>query len=306
MKTLILTSLCVLVAAAAAQAGPATSIIAPVPVVNNGFTGPLIDPAALGGQWFIDQPTRTTQTVRPYEFYDSDLTTVISGWVSTITYAAGAGTNITAFDISATVTNNLVQAGQFIGGGNSHNEMLTPIPYAGPMHDTKITAEFAIADLQTIPANWPAGSPYFNDPSGAYFIQATNEDELAWYCWSPLPQAPVPAGNYYVPTWDLGNIPVGQSAAVTMNFSVTGAGMLPADARYNILVVSNANQLDVLWNRTNSLKVSDWIDTIDIDPNPQIGGPATSSNASVFFTPEPATLSGLVLGGLVLIRRRRK
>jgi hypothetical protein len=238
------------------------------------------------------------------------VTAAIFGWVSTIAYTPGG--NIGAFTIDATVTNDLLFLEVGNPGSNAHNEFNTsPVPYAGPMARTKICAEFAISGPS--PAQWV--NPYFDDISvniagipNPYYIQATNQNQDAWYCWTPGAPAPMgPAGGYYVPAWDLGFIPVGGSATVQMQFVITGVGgMPPADPRFNVLVMSNLNQLDVLWNRSQSLKISEWIDGIDLDPlGTSVGRPMTESNASVFFIPEPATLCLLLLGACALRRKRR-
>jgi hypothetical protein len=237
-------------------------------------------------------------------------TAAIFGWVSSIAYAATG--NISAFTIDATVTNDLFFPEAGNPGSNAHNEFVTsPVPYAGPMVKTKICAEFAISGA--LPTQWV--NPYFDDISATipgianpYYIQATNQNQDAWYCWTPGVTPPIgPAGNYYVPAWDLGFIPVGGSATVQMQFVITSlAGMSPLDPRFNILVNSSQNMLDVLWNRSESLKISEWIDGIDIDPiGTGIARPMTKSNASVFFIPEPTTMLLLGIGSLAIVRRRR-
>jgi hypothetical protein len=60
-------------------------------------------------------------------------------------------------------------------------------------------------------------------------------------------------------------------------------------------------------NRTTSLKISDWLDMLALDPGTPYPVPANvSSDVSVFFNiPEPTSLALLSLSGLALLRRRR-
>lgn len=292
-KTLVFVFLAFL-ACQATWADPAYYITAP-PVANNGFTGPANDPPAHFGQWFSDG------AVLPIEFYDQKNSAEIFGTVTSITYAGGGGpgANITAFDITATIP-AFVSSVPMGTGTNSHGEILSYVePYTGPITNARITAEFAVTDLQNLPPAWVA--PYFNDPhsGGAYYIEATNEDHSAWYCWTPdNPMNLVPTGGYYVPSW---NIMGGGS--VVMSFAVTGAGMPWADPRYAVIQNSFLNVLDVLSNRTSSLKISDWLETLSLDV-PPYEEPAHGSDVSVFI-PEPVSLVSLGLGGAILAWRRK-
>ncbi len=96
-----------------------------------------------------------------------------------------------------------------------------------------------------------------------------------------------------------------------LTFSVDGAGLVPGEQRYTAIMNSynadpNDPNADVLLNRTKSLKISRWIDTLGSDtgaayPSP----PQAGSDVSVFYVPEPATLSLLAIAAGALLRRRR-
>lgn len=304
----IVTVLCATVCATAAPSLPITKPpVLPVP----SWTGPVQDPHAMRGQWFQDYRTGV-EDFRTHEFYDNLMgygggfsgASAIYGKVSNVQFA---GPNIIGFTIEATITNDTPGEGPWADGSNSHGEWLsTPDQYFGTLYDTKLTAEFAITDLGNLPPVWNA--PYRNtDP----YIIGLDEDQAGWYCWTPgNPAELLPTGNYYVPTWDFGTIPVGQTASRTMNFAVSGPGMTPADIRYGAIMTSWQalwGQGDVFMNRTTDLKIGDWIDDIAIDsgvasPHEM---PLRDGDVSVFHNiPEPATLSLFVLA-IALLRRRR-
>jgi len=255
------------------------------------WTGPFVDPWSASGQWFLDKDG--VEDYRTHEFYDNvhdDAYWEGGGWaswsaiygkVTSITYDALA-INIVAFDIEATITNDTPALSNWEDGTNSHGEGLsTPNQYRGTLYDTKLTGEFAIADMSTLPASFIG--PYRNtDP----YIIAENEDQLAWYCYSPNnPDADqVPWGGYYVPTWDFGGIPEGASGTRILRFSVSGAGLAPLDPRHGVIVESKETGADVLLNRTMSLKISTWIDDLSFDDGTPYPGPLSlrSSDVSVF------------------------
>ena len=168
------------------------------------------------------------------------------------------------------------------------------------MFDSRIAAEFAIADPQMLPSGVP---PYWTDPvsGGAYYIEAVNEDEWAWYCWDPgHPDLGTP-GQYQVPSWNLSPsvIPPGGTGTAIMSFQVTGSGMPRSDYRHSVIRASQGNNLDLLYNRHNSLKISHWLDTLLIDAGTIITAPPGqyepeppeyiyASDASVFFNSTPS------------------
>lgn len=273
---------------AAVLAGPSLPVTKPPVMDATILTGPPRDAPAVTGQWFRSSSSGI-ETVRTHEFYDELLgggsgSAAIAGFVSSITYDIAS--NITAFSIIATINNDTSQTEFPWSGNNSHGESLSvmgALAYVGPMYDTKLAAEFAVTDLGNLPAAW--NSPYRDRPP---YIIADNEDQAAWYCWNPdyTNQERNPAGSYYVPTWDFGDIPQGQFSTRQMDFSVQFPGIPPLDTRYPVLQQSFDQQSDVLANRTASLKISTWIDEIalDIGQNPE--PPLRSSDVSVFHNAE--------------------
>ncbi|MBP7828867.1 MAG: hypothetical protein KA248_03000 [Kiritimatiellae bacterium] len=273
---------------AAALAGPSLPVTKPPVMDATILTGPPRDAPAVTGQWFRSSSSGI-ETVRTHEFYDELLgggsgPAAIAGYVSSIAYDPAS--NITAFSIVATINNDTSQTEFPWNGNNSHGEsLLLPgtLAYLGPMYDTKLAAEFAITDLANLPALW--NSPYRDRPP---YIIADNEDQAAWYCWNPDDpnEQHHPAGNYYVPTWDFGDIPQGQFSTRQMDFSVQFPGMPPLDTRYPVLQQSFDQQLDVLANRATSLKISTWIDEIALDSGANPEPPLRSSDVSVFHNAE--------------------
>ncbi|HAL91599.1 MAG TPA: hypothetical protein DCM68_01055 [Verrucomicrobia bacterium] len=283
----------VLCFAGLAVAGPSLPVTKPPVLSTNLLTGPPVDPPALQGQWFINI-TNGVETVRTNEFHDDPYGglagfNAITGYVDSITWPGGAGTPIVAFTITATIVNDTALGGEWSAGNNQHGELLSyaGVPYAGPMVDTKLAAEFAIADTNTLPVfNYPAGPYRDRQP----YIEAINEDQWAWYCWNPADTNSEhrPFGRYSVPTWDFGTIPVGLSATRKMLFVVQGGGLLSGDARYTAIVQSFAMTNDILMNRSVSLKISTWIDEIALDGGGlhELEPPMRLSDVSVFHNRE--------------------
>lgn len=231
------------------------------------MAGPDWDPFADEGQWFLN-PTNDTMHVSPWELHDDDDALAIEGVVQSITYDGTPSSNIVAFDVLATVVNNLPSEHPLNTASNSHGEvqmLIEPSLYSGILQDARITAEFAIADTLHLPNGIP---PYYTDPvsGGGYYIEAVNEDEWAWYCWANDNPEQTPPGDFQVPTWRLGDIVPGGSQSVLMQFVVTGTtGMPISDYRHSVIRYSQSNQADVLYNRHTSLKISHWLDTLLID-----------------------------------------
>jgi hypothetical protein len=281
-----------------AVAGPALSVTKP-PVVGGPNAGPSPqDPDSVQGQWFLDK-------ARGGEFYDNVTgfggglasSGAIRGYTSNI-QTDGFG-NITGFDIIASITNDTdTVEGLWMDGSNSHGETLsTTEMYVGTLYDTMLAIEFAILNPLALPSQFLP--PYYQGQLP--MIEALNEENAAWYCYNDN------EGNYYVPAWDFGDIALGQTSTKTLQFGVVGGTINPGDPRFQIITENELPTDDILLNRTTSLKLSHWIeDMADDTGTPYPVPPALSSNASVFFVPEPTSLGLLVLGGAALLRRKRR
>jgi len=303
-------------------AAPSLTITKPPVTPNPSWTGPGSppmpppgDPHAIYGQWFSDLGSPPTIfTNRTHEFYDNvdpgwgggyASCGAINGFVSSIIFQSGLGSPILSFDILATITNDIPALSPWLDGTNSHHEArlfsgMEDQKTEGPLLNVKLTAEFAV-DPNVLPASWTP--PYFNPYS--VNIEAMNHNELAWYCWTDDPQAPQPSGDFYVPTWDFGDIPQGGFASVIMSFQIP-AGLQPTDPRYNALTNSADTHADILLNRTTSLKISDWIEGIYLDTGiPYPDHPQGGSDVSVFHSiPEPGIFAGITIIFLTLFRKK--
>lgn len=276
------------------EGAPSLSVTKPPVQLPTLMTGPPIDPTAAQGQWFVD--TNGVETVRTNEFHDETAgglgANAITGYVDNVVYQLGPGTPIQGFSIQATIHNDTTVTAGWAAGANSHGESrprdLAEMPYVGPLVDVKLAAEFAIGDTNKLPLafNYPVG-PYRE--GGTPYIEAINEDQWGWYCWNPEDPDPEhrPSGGYFVPTWDFGTIPQGQSATRQLVFVVVPPGLQPADPRYLAIVASFAGTNDVLMNRSPSLKISTWIDDIALDLGAQQEEPPPLrlSDVSVFHNP---------------------
>lgn len=281
--------------ASPSEAGPSLPVTKPPVQLPTLMTGPPGDSTAAQGQWFIDGGG--IESVRTNEFYDDVLgglagANAITGYVDSIVYQFGPGSPILAFSILATIHNDAALGAEWSAGSNRHGESLNyqELPYVGPLVDARLVAEFAVADTNALP-------PVFSGPyvDRQPYVEAANEDLWAWYCWNPADPDPghKPSGNYFVPAWEFGTIPVGQSATRKLSFTVSGGGLPPLDARYLPIVQSFALTNDVLLNRTLSLKISTWIETLALDTLQQEEPPARLSDVSVFhnrFEEEPEVL----------------
>lgn len=314
MKTTsILCLVVVLGAAGAAFAGPSLPVTKPPLGPVPSWTGPVVDPHAVMGQWFRDRYT-PLETVRSHEFHDNlpgfgggfAGSSAILGVVSALAFDP-AGGGIAGFDITATITNDGGPEGPWEEGTNSHGEYVAyppRQPYRGTFYDVKLTTSFADDGLLS---NWPGPvGPYSGSELGAN-IYAVNHDELAWYCWTPENPNPdlAPWGDYMVPTWDFGAIPLGGSASRLLSFGLY-APVGPGSVLWSLLTFAHQSQADLFLNRTTSLKISDYFDALSLDPGtPYPLPPSLSSDVSVFHSiPEPGTLVLALLGAGFIARRR--
>ena len=238
------------------------------------MAGPPQDPQSMGGQWFEEVHSLETDA-RPWEFHDHTApTNAISGRVIAVAWVVpgggppvpGMAYDLTGFDVEVTISNDLPAVVPLLGSSNSHGEVqaTNAVNYGGIMFDTRISAEFAISDVLHLP---PLGTPYYQDPSGSYYIQAENETHRAWYCWSPAaPPENGPIGNFNIPTWEIGDIAPGESRTILMSFSIVDSAgnptkMLFTDMRAGAIRASYWYGWDMCYNRYPSLKCSDWLES---------------------------------------------
>ena len=322
--TLLFTVLIAVIAIQVSLAAPSLRIIKPPVSPVPSWTGPGIpmppiaptgDPHAELGQWFVDRGG-ALYTNRTHEFYDNvhpnwgggyQSCTAIFGYVSQIVYSAGPGTPILSFDIYATIHNDIPALSPWATGNNSHGEELTyqdmeQQKMSGPLLDVKLTAEFSVdATLPYFPPTWTP--PYIDRLP---YFEAVNHDQLAWFCWTDDVEAPQPAGNFHVPTWDFGDIAQGASKSRTMSFQISGS-LDPTDPRYTAIEISHYTTNDILINRTTSLKISDWIEDLYVDSGAPYPEDGRSSDVSVFHNvPEPGIFVLISLITLGILRKFRK
>jgi hypothetical protein len=227
MNRLFLSILCLLflfTLSMPAFASPALPVTKPPVQPAISWTGPIQDPHAIQGQWFKDLTTME-EHAKPYEFHDNvtghggsaaKSFLAIEGYVGNLVYDAFG--NITNFGIRATITNDdtdIVGPWQEAQPGNLHGEWAYDRqPYMCDMYQVKLTVEFADDGIQ---GNYLAGGPYLPEQN----IYALNYDELGWYCWTPNnPAGLAPAGNYWVPTYDFGDIMHWDSATRDLGFGL--------------------------------------------------------------------------------------
>jgi hypothetical protein len=330
-----------------ASAAPSLPITKPpVQEVFHPWTGPTNDSNAAQGQWF-QRVSDETLEVRPYEFHDNVLNNdpmlnygggtasylAIYGKVNSITRAAGTS-YVTAFSIRARITNDTPATTPWYRGEDSHGEYTTMAPiypsdkndpinnpvvdttgqYVGTLYDTKLTIEFAVGRNSQgglkLPATWtdPYTQGQYGPNSNPNYVVAENPDQMAWYCWTPNnPEGKQPYGDFYVPTYDFGDIAPGQTVERILSFTVSDPnGIEPADPRYLLLDQSYGapeGEGDIFLNRTTDLKIGDWIDNIAADTGVAYPlDPFKAGNVSVFHgVPEPSTFVLLAVGVIGLL-----
>lgn len=264
---------------------------APVLDIRNGNnSGPPADPSASEGQWFNDG------TARPHEFYDNQTgngggsasTGAITGKIINLSYDESG--LVSGFTIRSSITNDLSGSGVWAAGSNTHSDLnQTPVS-ASTLYLARMTIEFADDGTR---GNFPSGgSPYIGPESNIYAI---DYDALAWYSYTST-------GNFWVPTYDFGNIHPGQTVTRDLQF-----GLYTHVDQATIQNLINAN--DIYMNRTTDLKIGNYFDSTAIDDGSAYPASAMlSGNVSVFAVPEPTSVSLLMIGiaGLVSTARYRK
>jgi hypothetical protein len=316
---------CVFVAAtgllsASLWASPAFLITSP-PVVKGTIpgTGPLIDPLATMGQWFrtVTPGTISTLENRAWEFHDNITGSgggtpdhlAIEGRVTGVNINAGL---VTGYIVTATIRNNTPNvSGSPRRLANLHEEdVLQDTLYVGPMLNVKLAIHWAD---DGIIGNFNVGGPNRPGlpatPTGESNTFAVGYDELAWYSYTPgqtLPTGgPVIPGDYVVPTWDFGNIPVGGAVTRDLVFGLYTA--------ISSTAFPTPTSQDILIARSTDLKIGQYFQVDPVlngvvdngSPYPNGAPNSVYGNASVFFAiPEPAALS-LLMPLPLLLRRRR-
>lgn len=296
--------------------------------------GPALDPTTANGQWFL--MNNGLEDSRTHEFHDNISTfngqnwgggpvsgpgsdhLAVSGTFAGYTTAAGL---VTGYQMQVRITNNTPAVNGFAANQpNSHGEdRLVPWPtYTGTMYDVRFSAHWAddgnplnylLGGPNQASDNPPPFAPVSPGTSNTY---ATGYDALAWYSFTTATPGN-PPGDYQVPTWDFGTIPVGGTATRLLTFSFYDAmnpALLPPPSSWA--------GLDLTVARSDDIKIGTYFQSDPVVQNftdryfPYPGGsynPLTSvySNSSVFFSavPAPGAVTLLGLGGLLAGRRRR-
>ena len=153
------------------------------------------------------------------------------------------------------------------------------------MNQVVLSTLFADDGIQ---GNFSSASPANVGPESNIF--AIGYDKLAWYSYPST-------GTYQTPTWDFGNIAVGQSATRVLDF-----GLYTAE---DVTDFANLINVDIFSSKTNltNLKLGSYFSPLAADT----GAINQQSDVAVFFTPEPGSLLLLApaLLGLGLARRRK-
>jgi hypothetical protein len=302
---------CVMLVALAGTLWASPAQLITRPPVAGPDAGPTVkDPGAVHGMYFVNPLTLETDT-RPYEFYDNAYqyggsmthgTSAIYGRAMNVQYV---GSNIVAFDIQATITNDtmdpvdpLIQPPQT--GTNSHGEIVSRQLYQGDMIRPKLTCEFALDPRHFDRLIWEANPRFVDMPP---YIYPKDADEFGWYSYPGI-------GDYVIPTYDFYDpanetIAPGGSYTRLLHFAVAGTGLPPTDPRNAAINASYVGGLDLLSNRSTSLKVGEWLSTLAVDNGSAYpDAPSFSGNVSVFFVPEPATVALMGLAAVAVWRRR--
>ncbi len=292
------------------------------PVISAFPAGPTFDPSSSQGQWFLPNSGANPE-VRTHELYDNiagdgggpNNHLAIRGRV--LNFLPGPAGTIGGYVIRASITNNTPSIqGQWAPGRNMHNENLfTGQPYVGTMYNVKLTTHWAddgiLGNFQPGGPNLPSpGSPV---PTGEANAYAVNYDQLGWYSHPFGSPNGAPPGSFQVPTFDFGDIQIGQTVNRDLQFNFYTP--VPAGA-INTQIVSVP---DIFIARSRDLKIGAYFQADPVlnfitDPGtayPFGGLPGSAGaeygNVSVFFnvpTPGAGVLVGL--GGVLALRRRRR
>lgn len=295
------------------------------PIVPGGaLAGPPIDPSTQNGQWFL--LNSGLEDYSTHEFHDN-IDGFGGGPINQLAiegvfagYTPGPNGLIGGYNMSVSITNNTPNVnGPWANGANMHGEdRLAPVqPYVGTLYNVRFSAHWADdgnpGNFVVGGANLPSSTPTTGSASpGTSNTIGLNYDSLAWYSYTA--QNPGgPQGSYQVPTWDFGNIPVGQTVTRLLSFHFYDA-LNPTQ----VVPPSTFLNQDLLIARTNDIKIASYFQD---DPvlngifdrpiayPPASFSPLTSGygNSSVFFSiPTPGTAMLTLMCGLASLRRRRQ
>lgn len=290
-----------------------------------GPAGPAADPTTQQGQWFL--MNNGVADARSHEFYDNidgngggaPNHLAING--SFLGYISGTG-GVTAYQMNVSITNNTpLSFGPIATLANTHGESRVGNSprYVGDMLNVRFTAHWAddgvAGNFQQGVANIGSSDPgpAFTSP-GTSNTFAIGHDGLAWYSYTqPLPGTII-GGSYQVPTWDFGNIAVGQTVTRTLTFRfyqpVAAANLPPA---------SQLLGQDLLINRTTDVKIGTYFQDdpvvrgifdqqLPYPPGSMNSATGAYGNCSVFFdaVPSPGSAGLAAIGALLAGGRRRR
>lgn len=251
-------------------------------------------------QWFINSSGEIVDDAH-FEFYDNPSAAGFPdypwGGLSGSAATSGKVTNvwrlpnrsIFAFAVSVTITNDTYTSFWSMNGTSAENcwwwegwscNRAPEIPYniERYMYKVRLTLDFADAG-------------FHENPLGPIYVQ--DYDELAWIGPSDTEPPTIPPDspywrNYAVPTIRFGDLAPGQSATKSIMFGLWEP-LPPSSPLYNLLEDSLVNQKDIFVNRTSSLKISRYCDSLTRDDNSSWpSGCELSSNVSVFFDSAPS------------------
>lgn len=297
--------------------GPITPGFAPA--------GPPVDPTTQNGQWFLTN--NGLEDFRTHELHDNisqfgggpNEHLAISGGFQGYTFN-GSGL-VDGYQMLVSITNNThLSSGPWASQPNTHGETrIAPYPnHVGTMYAVRFVAHWADDgnpnNFQQTNANIGSDNPppTFPVSPGTSNTYANNYDALAWYSYTSG-SAGVVGGAYQVPSWDFGNIAIGQTVSQLLTFSFyepLNPTLLPAP--------SDFLGQDLLIARSDDIKIGAYFQSDPVfwgildrfQPYPPGSfNPLTAhySNSSVFYSEIPAPATGLILttATLFALRRRR-